>query len=88
MTVWTAAGEVTAGLAESNGSLPTAGWMTYSRLRADSVHREQLRPNAHYQLWESLYLLPLFVMMSLLKIPPDLKYVATLPCEMFDTVFD
>jgi len=32
------AGKVTAGLAENNGSQPTAGWMTYSQLRADCLY--------------------------------------------------
>jgi len=44
------AGEVTAGLAESNGSLPPGGWLTVTfRLTASG-------PNTWYRVWESLYL--------------------------------
>ena len=51
-----AAGEVTAGLAESNGSY-TAKWMTYGHLRADCLYTGiSSGPNARYRVWESLCL--------------------------------
>jgi len=40
---------------------PTAGWMTYSQLRADClycVHRDQLRAQRSVTSMRSIYLLP------------------------------
>ena len=49
------AGEVTAGLAESNGSLPPRTRMTYSHLRADCLYTGiSYGPNARYRVWEAV----------------------------------
>ena len=49
------AGEVTAGLAESNGSLPPGGWLTVTyRLTASTVYTGiSSGSNARYRVWEA-----------------------------------
>ena len=42
------------------------------------VHRDQLRPNARYRVWEAFTFLPF----SKLKEPPHLKHVAAIPREV------
>jgi len=48
------AGELTAGLAENNGSLPPGGWLTVGHLQADCLYTGiSSGPNARYRVWEA-----------------------------------
>ena len=70
------AGEVTAGVAESNGSLPPGGWLTVTcRLTACTLGSAP-GPTLGIEYGKPLPL-PL-------KITPHIKCVATLPCELWN----
>ena len=69
------AGKVTAGLAESNGSLPPGGWLivTCGWL---PVHRDQLRAQCSVTVWEAFTFFT-----TLVSVKPLCFKAAHLPCS-------